>query len=224
MATLLLGNRVPYEYFLTTGKGESDAGSKGLKYETGSYDQALTEAGIENCNVVEYTSVIPTVSKEISKEEGLSRLQWGEVLECIKAQTNGPKGSFIISAVMTTYVYDKHGKWLGGFAVEYSNSLPYHSNEEREKKATEISLSKSIKELIERRGLGTIDGDLHLFRDNVTDKGFTIHPGKDFIYNCLNVKKKHGSVFSAICFVSYHYPILKNKNKKKRETRKRGKK
>ena len=74
---MILGNRVPCEYFATTWKGESEAGSEGLKYETGSYDAALANAGIEDCNVIEYTSVIPTGAKQISKEEGLSRLRWG---------------------------------------------------------------------------------------------------------------------------------------------------
>ena len=50
---LVLGNRVPYEYFLTKGKGESNAGSEGLPYETGSYDAALNDAGIQNSNVIE---------------------------------------------------------------------------------------------------------------------------------------------------------------------------
>ena len=96
MKDLILGNRVPYEYFITSGSGESNVGSDGLPYETGSYDEALTKAGIQNANIIEYTSVIPTQAKQISKEEGLKRLQWGEVLECIKAQTNGEKGKFKI--------------------------------------------------------------------------------------------------------------------------------
>lgn len=41
---LILGNRFAYEYFITKGKGESDADSKFLPYETGSYDAALYEA------------------------------------------------------------------------------------------------------------------------------------------------------------------------------------
>jgi len=63
----IIGNRIPFEYFLTKGKGESDAYSQGLPYETGSYDDALNNAGIENTNVIEYTSVIPTEAKKISK-------------------------------------------------------------------------------------------------------------------------------------------------------------
>ena len=199
---IILGNRVPYEYFMTKGKGESDAGSEGLPYETGSYDAALFEAGIQNANVIEYTSVMPTESKQISKEEGLKRLQWGEVLECIKAQSNGKKGSKISAAVMTTSVIDPKGKYLGGFAVEYSGSGT--------KEDAEASLAESVTGIIERRGYGKLKGggNLEMYKDNITDNGYKIHPGAIFEYENLKVTKKHGSVFTAICFVSYKFPTL----------------
>ena len=201
---IILGNRVPYEYFMTKGKGESDAGSEGLPYETGSYDAALFEAGIQNANIIEYTSVMPTESKQISKEEGLKRLQWGEVLECIKAQSNGKKGSKISAAVMTTSVIDPKGKYLGGFAVEYSGSGT--------KQEAETSLAESVTGIIERRGYGKLKGggNLIMYKDNITDNGYKIHPGKIFEYENLDVTKKHGSVFTAICFVSYKFPTLKS--------------
>jgi arginine decarboxylase len=211
---LILGNRIPYEYFLTKGKGESDAGSKGLPYETGSYDAALNDAGIENTNVIEYTSVIPTEAKQISREEGLKRLQWGEVLECIKAQANGTTGSNISAAVMTTTIIDPHGKYIGGFACEYSGT--------GSKKDTEDSLAQSISGMIERRGYGKIKGVAKMYKNNITHTGYTIHPGKIFHFENLHVTKEHGSVFVAICFVSHKYPILtqnpiniKNKNSTK---------
>ena len=206
---IILGNRVPYEFFITQGKGESDAGSKGLPYETGSYDAALFDAGIQNTNVIEYTSVMPTESKEITKEEGLKRLQWGEVIECIKAQANGKRGSKISAAVITTSVTDPKGKYLGGFACEYSGS---GTREE-----VEQSLLQSIVGMIERRGYGVMkeSGKMQLYKDNITDKGYKIHPGKNFIYEYLDVKMEHGSVFTAICFVSYKFPSLKKMNLKK---------
>ena len=200
----LLGNRLPYEYFITQGKGESNAGSKGLPYETGSYDAALFNAGIHNANVIEYTSVMPTESKEISREEGLKRLQWGEVLECIKAQANGKRGSKISAAVITTSVTDPKGKYLGGFACEYSGS---GTKEDAGK-----SLMESIVGMIERRGYGIMKNP-SLFQDNVTDKGYKIHPGKHFVYEDLKVTKEHGSVFTAICFVSYMFPVLKSQSR-----------
>lgn len=201
MKEIILGNRVPYEYFIVTGAGESNAGSDGLPYETGSYDAALTEAGIQNCNVIEYTSVIPTHAKEISKEEGLKRLQWGEVLECIKAQNNGAKGKFISAAVMTTTVKDPSGKYLGGFACEYSGS--------GSRKESEASLEESITGIIERRNFGKIEGGAKLYKENKTDKGFVLYPGKDFVYEGIQVKEHHGSVLAAICFVSHRWPLLR---------------
>jgi len=57
MKKCILGNRVPYEYFITSGSGQSNVGSEGLPYESGSYDEALTKAGIQNANIVEYTSM-----------------------------------------------------------------------------------------------------------------------------------------------------------------------
>lgn len=209
---IILGNRVPYEYFITTGKGESAAGSEGLPYETGSYDAALNDAGIQNTNVIEYTSVMPTEAKEISKEEGLKRIQWGEVLECIKAQSNGKKGSKVSAAVMTTTITDPKGKYLGGFACEYSGSGT--------RKDAEVSLSQSIAGMIKRRGYGNMKGELQIYKDNKTDTGFIIHPGKIFVYEHLDVTEEHGTVFAAICFVSYRFPTLMKTKTKTRSPRK----
>ena len=200
---VVLGNRIPYEYFITKGKGESNAGSKGLPYETGSYDAALNVAGIQNANVIEYTSVLPKESKEISKEEGLKRITWGEVLEVIKAQSNGRRGSKISAAIMVTTVTTPQGNYLGGFACEYSGS---GTRPEAEK-----SLAESIAGMIKRRGYGNIKGDTTLYKDNETDTGYLIHPGKIFEYEYLEVKEEHGSVFTAICFVSHTYPDLSTK-------------
>jgi arginine decarboxylase len=211
MKELILGNRVPYEYFITSGSGQSNVGSEGLPYETGSYDEALTKAGIENANIIEYTSVIPTEAKQISKEEGTKRIQWGEVLECIKAQANGEKGKFISSAVMTTDVYDQNGKFLGGFACEYSGS---GTKEEAEK-----SLESSIDGIIERRNFGKTKGGAKMYEDNVTDKGYKYHPGKLFVYEGLDIKDDHGTVLTAICFVSHKYPDLSGRRGGKNKTR-----
>jgi arginine decarboxylase len=55
-----IGCRIPKEYFWVIGWGESDVG-----IETGSYDAALHMAGIENYNVVLYTSVLPPEAVEL---------------------------------------------------------------------------------------------------------------------------------------------------------------
>ena len=213
----LFGNRIPYEFFLTKGKGESNAGSEGLPYETGSYDEALNDAGIQNTNIIQYTSVIPVEAKEIPLAEGLNRIQWGEVMECIKAQSDGKRGEYISSAVMTTTITDPRGKYLGGFACEYSG----HGLQADAEK----SLLESIIGMIKRRGYGNLSDQTELYKDNVTDKKYIIHPGKIFLYDALKIKKEHGSVFTAICFVSYKYPhlSLKKKSNKNPERKRRNK-
>ena len=135
----IVGNRVPHKYFLTKGAGESDAGSKYLPAETGSYDAALKDAGIEDANVVKYTSVLPTEAIEISRKEGTKSIRWGEVLESIMAQANGNKGKHIAAAVMITTVKDPKGKYLGGFACEYSGE-----GTEEEAKESWIGLCPAI--------------------------------------------------------------------------------
>ena len=158
---------------------------------------------------------MPTEAKEISKEEGLKRIQWGEVLECIKAQSNGKKGSKVSAAVMTTTITDPKGKYLGGFACEYSGSGT--------RKAAEDSLLESIYGMIKRRGYGNIKGELQIYKDNKTDTGFIIHPGKIFVYEHMDVVEEHGTVFAVICFVSYKFPTMmktKTRIRAPRKTRK----
>jgi len=197
-------------------------GSDGLPYETGSYDAALNVAGIQNANVIEYTSVLPKEAVEISRAEGLKRIVWGEVLEVIKAQSNGSRNAHLSAAVMITTIHDPTGNYLGGFACEYSGS--------GSRKDAEESLLHSIEGMIERRGFGKIIGTSKLYHDMKTDKKYTIHAGKTFIYDDLHVKKEHGSVFTAICFVSHVYPVLdqkrmshNNADTKHRRTKKRRK-
>ena len=193
---MVYGNRIPYEYFLTCGKGESNNGSEELPYETGSYDEALHNAGIGTVNIIKYSSILPPQSKQISKKEGLTRLHWGEVLECIQAISNGSKGMFISSAIMTVTIHLPN-KYLGGFVCEYAG---FGTKEESQE-----SLLKSIKGMINRRGYGKFK-DLKLFKDNVSNSGVTVHPGKHFIYDSMTVKKQHGSVVTSMCFVSFLHP------------------
>jgi pyruvoyl-dependent arginine decarboxylase len=227
MKLKVMGNRIPYEYFITTGGGESEAGSKGLPFETGSYDAALNDAGIEDVNVVKYTSVLPTGAKQIKRETGLKGIQWGEVMECIMAQANGNKGATITAAVMTTEVKDPKGKHMGGFACEYSGSGG--------KKDVEESLGASITGMIKRRGYGTFHNKIQMYKDNKTTKGYTIHPGKVLAFKSLGVKEAHGTVLASICFTSYKFPMTtrvgrtvsanhggsRRKVRKRRKTRRR---
>ena len=91
----LFGNRIPMHYFVTSGNGDTDIGPGDDPWETGSYDLALMEAGIENFNVVLYTSVLPPESVEISIDEARKFFHHGAVIEVIMASVNGEKGEML---------------------------------------------------------------------------------------------------------------------------------
>lgn len=69
MKKLVLGTRIPKEYFTATGIGETDLGHGIDPWETGSYNLALEVAGIHNFNIVQYTSVIPQGAVKKTYEE-----------------------------------------------------------------------------------------------------------------------------------------------------------
>ena len=191
----IIGNKIPLKYFLTQGKGESDYGGKGDPFEAGSYDAALNAAGIQNANIMKYTSVIPKECREISKTAGKKTLHWGEVLDTIMAQMNGKKGDQITAALLITHVH-KGGKYLGGFACEYAgpgNTI----------KAKDVLLH-DVQEMIERRGYGKTKSKLATGKKLATTKGYHYIPAR-FIAQTMKVKKKHGTVLTAACFTKYFY-------------------
>lgn len=93
-----IGCRIPKEYFWVIGWGESDVG-----IETGSYDAALHMAGIEDYNVVLYTSVLPPEATELPS---LPAMHHGSVLEGIIAVQHTDKpGTRITAGLLLAKVY-----------------------------------------------------------------------------------------------------------------------
>src|ERR1700719_2913695 len=131
-----IGCRIPKEYFWVIGWGESDVG-----IETGSYDAALHMAGIENYNVILYTSVLPPEAVELSR---LPDIHHGSVLEGIIAiQHTDKPGTRITAGVLLAKVYRKaDDSYLGGFACEYAGN---GSLEE-----AEANLQEAIQQLFAR--------------------------------------------------------------------------
>ena len=74
---LLIGNRIPKDYFITKGCGESN-----ITIHAGSYHLALKTAGIEMCNIMTYSSILPAIATEIERPQ---HLYHGSVMETIMA-------------------------------------------------------------------------------------------------------------------------------------------
>ncbi len=176
---LEIGCRIPKEYFWIVGWGESDVG-----IEAGSYDAALTMAGIENYNVMLYTSVL---SPEAIELPDLPNIHHGSVLEGIIAvQHTEREGTRITAGLLLAKVYrQRDDSYLGGFACEYAGNGSLQE--------AESNLHEAMKELFARRyasGLYKLELAKSVIR--------TFTPSKPF-----------GTILVGIGFASYLVPVLR---------------
>ena len=84
---------VPKKIFLTKGIGVH-------KDRLASFELALRNAGIEKCNLVYVSSILPPNCKIISKEEGLKLLKPGQITFCVMARTETNEPNRLISAAI----------------------------------------------------------------------------------------------------------------------------
>ena len=73
-------NLVPNKVFFTKGVGRH-------KEYLESFELALRDAGIEKCNIVTVSSIMPPGCKIISKIEGLKLLKPGQIAFCVMSRT-----------------------------------------------------------------------------------------------------------------------------------------
>lgn len=113
----LIGNRIPKDFFISKGKGESE-----ITIHAGSYHLALRDAGIEMCNIITYSSILSGIANEIKKPKTLVH---GSVMETIMAVSTAEKGNRATAAIVFGWLYDrKTGEKHGGLVCEYNGCLP----------------------------------------------------------------------------------------------------
>lgn len=112
--SLLTGNRIPRDFFITSGSGESD-----ICVHAGSYHLALQDAGIEKLNILTYSSVLPAIANQVERPESMI---YGSVMETIMAEVSGPKNVMISAGIKLGWLYNRAtGERLGGLVCEYSD-------------------------------------------------------------------------------------------------------
>lgn len=84
---------VPKKVFLTKGVGVH-------KDKLSSFELALRDAGIEKCNLVPVSSILPPHCKIISKNEGVSLLKPGAITFCVISRTDTNEPNRLISAAV----------------------------------------------------------------------------------------------------------------------------
>ncbi len=111
---------VPKKIFLTKGAGRHTD-------QLQSFELALRNAGIEKCNLVEVSSIIPSNCKIIPQEKGREIIQPGEITYCVLAKNATNEANRLIAASIGLAL--PKAKNLYGYLSEY------HSYGETAKKA-----------------------------------------------------------------------------------------
>jgi len=129
---ILTGNRIPVEYFETSGTGESD-----ITIHAGSYHLALLSARIEMCNIVTYSSILPGIARKIERPE---HIEHGSVMEAIMSVCHAEKGERATAGIIYGWLNDRlTNKRYGGLVCEH-----YGNYDEKE---LERRLKSSLEEL-----------------------------------------------------------------------------
>lgn len=84
---------IPTKLFLTKGVGVH-------KDRLASFELALRNAGIEKCNLVYVSSILPPNCKVISKEEGLKLLNPGQITFCVMARLESNEPNRLMSTAI----------------------------------------------------------------------------------------------------------------------------
>ena len=173
---ICIGKRVPKDFFITAGSGESD-----ITIHAGYYHLALKDAGIEMCNIMNYSSILPKIAKEVSRPRGITH---GSVMEVISAVSNCEVGERATASIIFGWLYDKEtGEKYGGLVCEYNGGNAVAD--------VEVELRKSLNEMYV----------------NGYDKDYDL---RDIVVNSKTIvpKKKYGTAIVAICFLNYEVPVL----------------
>ena len=84
---------VPKKVFFTKGVGKH-------KHELQSFELALRNAGIEKCNIVGVSSIVPPNCKIITREKGIDCLQPGQITYCVMSRNSTNEPNRLVGAAI----------------------------------------------------------------------------------------------------------------------------
>jgi arginine decarboxylase len=97
---------VPTKLFFTKGVGVH-------KDKLASFESALRNAGIEKCNLVYVSSILPPNCKIITKEDGLKLLQPGQIAFCVMARMESNEPNRLMASAIGVAVPKENDKHYG---------------------------------------------------------------------------------------------------------------
>ena len=84
---------VPKQIFFTKGVGKH-------KHQLQSFELALRNAGIEKCNIVNVSSIIPPKCQIIPRDKGIKMLKPGQITYCVMSRNNTNEPNRLVGAAI----------------------------------------------------------------------------------------------------------------------------
>jgi arginine decarboxylase len=84
---------IPKMVFFTRGVGKH-------KHELQSFELALRSAGIEKCNLVNVSSIVPPNCRIISREKGMKRVKPGQIIYCVMSRNKANEPNRLLGAAI----------------------------------------------------------------------------------------------------------------------------
>ena len=84
---------VPTKVFFTKGVGKH-------KHELQSFELALRNAGIEKCNIVNVSSIIPPKCQILTRDKGINLLRPGQITYCVMSRNNTNEPNRLVGAAI----------------------------------------------------------------------------------------------------------------------------
>ncbi len=110
-----VGNRIPWQFFETSGTGESD-----ITIHAGSYHLALRNANIERYNIMTYSSILPGIAEKTGFPVDFTH---GAVMESIMSVCHSNKGERATAGIIYGWLFDRiTGEKYGGLVCEHSGN------------------------------------------------------------------------------------------------------
>ena len=195
---MTVGTRYPTLAFHTGGAGLAEDGIPPQPFETFCYDSALSQAKIQDFNVVPYTSVLPPelFNNIVPVDEVAHTFKHGAVLEVIMAG-NGARPEdhkAIATGVGIVWGKDKSGKFIGGWAAEYVEYFDTFIDDEIAEAHAQMWLKKSLTHELELRDVEQ-------------------HSDFQFYHNFVNITQAFGYSLTALGFLNFEYAPAVELNK-----------
>ena len=101
---------VPKKVFFTKGVGKH-------KHELQSFELALRSAGIEKCNIVNVSSIIPPNCKIVTREKGIELLESGQITYSVMSRNSTNEPNRLLGAAIGVAIPKEHKSY--GYISEH---------------------------------------------------------------------------------------------------------